>query len=286
MPDADLLYPDRGLTKGDLRNYYEAVADHLIRHIRGRPLSMQRAPAGVDGAVFYQQRAPRDLPAAVHVVSTETRDPHLGPIDHLSCDNLTTVRLLADLRCVGVHCWTSQRDHLERPDWMVFDLDPPKTGDAGFDRVRETARLLRRRLAQLDLCGYLKTSGSSGLHVVVPIRPELSFDEVRARARRIAVDLQTQHADLTTLEMRKAKRGARVFLDVLRNAWGQTVVAPYSPRARAEAPVSTPLAWSELDELSSSRAHDILTIPARLRDLGDPWQEMARHRRSIRKLAT
>lgn len=279
MPDDDLLYPEKGLTKGDLRAYYEAVAPALIRHAHGRPLSMQRFR---DGEVFYQQRAPKNRPANAHVVSTETKS--VGPIDHLTCDNRTTVRLLADLRCVGVHCWTSRRGHLERPDWMVFDLDPPKGGNDGFSKAKRTALLLRARLEDAGLCPYLKTSGSTGLHVVVPIRPELEFDPVRAVARRLAEDVHANHPGLTTLELRKAKRGDRVFLDVLRNSWGQTVVAPYSPRARPEASVSTPIAWSELDALTSSRDFDLLSVPRRLREHGDPWSRMTRRRRSLRAL--
>lgn len=281
MPDDDVLFPQMGLTKGDLRTYYEAVAPALIRHLRGRPLSMQRSR---DGDVFYQQRAPKRRPAAVHVVTTETKS--VGPIDHLTCDNRTTVGFLADLRCVGVHCWTSRRDHLERPDWMVFDLDPPKTSGDGFAKTKRTAILLRERLEAVGLCPYLKTSGSTGLHVIVPIRPELPFDRVHALARRLAENLHERHPDLTTLELRKKKRGERVFLDVLRNSWGQTVVAPYSPRSRSEAPVSTPIGWHELDELASSRDFDLLSVPQRLRETGDPWSEMARHRRSVRRFAT
>lgn len=280
MPDADLLYPQKGLTKGDLRKYFEAVAPALIRHLEGRPLSMQRAR---NGDVFYQQRAPQRRPTSVHVVTTETKNA--GPIDHLTCDNRTTVRLLADLRCVGVHCWTSRRHHLDRPDWMVFDLDPPKASSDGFAKAKKTAFLLRERLEDAGLRPYLKTSGSTGLHVVVPIRPELPFDDVRAVARKLAEDLHESHPVLTTLEMRKKKRGQRVFLDVLRNSRGQTVVAPYSPRARPDAPVSAPVRWEELHGLSSSRDFDLLSIPRRLRESGDPWSGMARRRRSIRRLA-
>ena len=279
MPDDDLIYPQRGLTKGDLRTYYEAVAQALIRHAAGRPLSMQRVR---DDVVFYQQRAPKRRPAAVHVVRTATQS--VGPIDHLTCDNLTTVRLLANLRCVGVHCWSSRRNHLERPDWMVFDLDPPKADGDGFAKAKHTAVVLRERLEDAGLRPFLKTSGSTGLHVIVPIQPELKFDSVRAVARRFAEDVTATHPDLTTLAQRKAKRGNRVFLDVLRNAWGQTVVAAYSPRMRPEASVSTPIAWSELDSLPSSRAFDLTSVPKRLREAGDPWSGMARRRRSLRSL--
>ncbi|HZO87666.1 MAG TPA: non-homologous end-joining DNA ligase [Chthonomonadaceae bacterium] len=264
-----VLFPEAGITKGDLIAYYRDMADTMLPHLQGRPLTLHRFPGGLAKGGFIQKEAPDYYPDWIRRVSVAKEQ---GRLTQAVCDNAATLVYLANQDCITLHVWLSRVDHLDFPDRMAFDLDPP---DTDFALARSAARDLRDLLAELGLTAYLMTTGSRGLHVLVALAPKTDFDTVRHFAHQVAEALVRRDPDRRTTEPRKEQRGGRLYVDILRNAYAQTTVAPYSVRARASAPVATPLGWSELDdpELTSDR-YTLRTIPERLAQRGDPWERM------------
>lgn len=271
-----VLFPESGITKGDLIAYYRRIGDVLLVHLRRRPLTLHRFPDGLGGDGFFQQRAPAYFPDWIDRVTVETA---AGSIPHAAANKIATLVYLANQAAITLHAWLSRADALRQPDQLVFDLDP---SGSDFARVREAAQVVRTALDDAGLVPFVMTTGSSGLHVRAPLRRGLDFDAVRAVARQWADRLADRHPTLLTTEQRKAKRRGRVFLDTLRNAYGQTAVAPYSVRAREGAPVATPLTWNELDAaVLTPQRYTIKNIFRRLGRKGDPWADMHRHARSL-----
>lgn len=271
-----VLFAAGGITKGQLIDYYEKVAGPLLEHARARPLSFKRCPDGIDDC-FFQKDSPDYYPDWLRTVAVEKAD---GWLDQVIAEDEHDLCYLANQACIEFHAPLARADGLHRPDQIVFDLDPASPDD--FERVKKAAWLVR---AHLEDCGYrsfVKTTGSSGLHVVVPIHPEHDFDVVRAWAQEQMDALAETHSEWLTTEWHKDKRGGRLFLDTARNAYGQTAVLAYSVRAIAGAPVATPIEWQELDDLASSRDYDIHSIPRRLGQRDDPWQGLTRHRQHFR----
>ncbi|MER7496493.1 non-homologous end-joining DNA ligase [Streptomyces pharetrae] len=229
-------------TKGDLVDYYRSVAPFLLPHLRGRPLMLEMHPDGVDGPGFMQKNTPDTYPDWITRIEVPKEG---GTVRHTVCDDAATLVHLAGQACVTLHRWLSRGDRLDRPDRMVFDLDP--SGD-DFAPVRETAVLLGELLDELRLPSALMTTGSRGLHVVVPLNGRHHFDEVRQFARDVADTLAAGHPDRLTTAARKKDRGDRLYLDVQRNGYAQTAVAPFTVRARPGAPVAVPVAWDQLDD--------------------------------------
>ncbi len=273
-----VLFPDAGLTKGDLVEYYRRIAPTMLPHLAGRPVSMHRFPDGIEGKSFFQKDAPDYFPGWIH---TEEIAKEGGSVTHVVCDDAATLVYLANQACITPHIWLSRIDDLDRPDRMIFDLDP-SGDDPERDReeVRRAARRVHDGLEALGLPAYLMTTGSKGFHVVVPLRREEGFDEVRDFAHRLARRLADADPEHLTVEQRKAKRGGRVFLDYLRNGYAQTTVAPYSVRARPGAPVATPVGWDELDGLDPRR-YTLQNLFRRLAQKDDPWADIGRHASSL-----
>lgn len=271
------VFPNDGLTKLDLARYYADVSETMLNHVRGRPLVLNRYPAGVDEQGFVQQDFSVEAPGWVGRVETPRRGG--GSIEHAVARNRATLVYLAGWGSVAFHSWTSREQRLEQPDRLVFDLDPPS---GAFAQVRAAARAVRSALEDAGMAAFVMTTGSRGLHVVAPIRPGPSFEAVRGFGRDVASRLAEREPDALTVEQRKAKRGDRLYLDLGRNAYGQTAVAPYSVRPLDGAPVATPLDWDELDEPRlTARAHTLRDIPARLSQRGDAWASIDRHRRGL-----
>jgi bifunctional non-homologous end joining protein LigD len=272
-----VLFPADGLTKLDLARYYAGVAKTMLRHIRDRPLVLRRYPRGIHGPGFVQQDFPEGGPPWVARVSTPKRGG--GSIHHVVCHNEATLVYLANQNCITPHMWASTEKALERPDRLIFDLDPP-TGE--FAQVRMAALGVRAALDDLGLRSFVMTTGSRGLHVIVPLRQGPTYDEVRAFGRRLAELLAERYPDQLTVEQRIAKRNGRLYLDLGRNAYGQTAVAPYAVRARDGAPVATPLHWEELEDPDlTARRWTVATVPKRLAERGDAWADLSRHRQSM-----
>jgi bifunctional non-homologous end joining protein LigD len=271
-----VLFPEDGITKGDLAGYYERVAGSMLRHIKGRPISMQRFPDGIGKKGFFHKDVPKHFPDWIKRVQVRKQN---GTVTHALTCNADTLVYLADQGCITPHVWLSRADELERPDRMVFDLDP---SNGSFTEVRGAARSLGELLDELGLAPFAMTTGSRGLHVWVPLRREAGFDEVRRFARDLARVMVSRAPDQLTLEARKQKRGERILIDIMRNAYAQTAVPPYAVRPRAGAPVATPLRWRELSD--SSLRPDKFTlrnVERRLSRSGDPWKEIARHAKGL-----
>jgi bifunctional non-homologous end joining protein LigD len=239
-------------------------------------LTVQRFPRGIGGKGFVQQDFADTLPAWMSGVEVEKDG---GTLVHALAERPEALRWLANQNCVTLHVWQSRRDRLHHPDRLVFDLDP---SDNDFAVVRATARAVAGVLDDLGLACYVQTTGSRGLHVVTPVRADADFDTVRQFARDVAAVVAADDAAHRTVEARKDKRGDRVYLDIMRNAYAQTAVAQYSVRARKGAPVATPLEWDELDTRGlRSDQFTIRTLPKRLGEQRDPWAGMYRHARSL-----
>jgi bifunctional non-homologous end joining protein LigD len=275
-----VLFPDAGLTKGDLIDYYLRVAPVILPHVQGRPVSLQRYPAGIESDGFFQKNAPDYFPDWIERAQLSKQD---GEVGYVLASNPATLVYLANQGTLTFHIGLSRADRIDHPDRLVIDLDPP---GADFAEVKTAARHARRLLLELGLVPFLQTTGSRGLHVWVPLDRSADFDRVREVARSIAELLARRHPDELTIEQRKKARGNRVYLDVMRNAYGQTAVAPYTVRARPGAPVATPLSWSELDDtrLTPNR-YTISNIFRRLGQKGDPWGDIDRHARPIERAA-
>ncbi|WP_028922028.1 non-homologous end-joining DNA ligase [Pseudonocardia acaciae] len=270
-----VLYPDPGYAKRDLAEYFDEVADVMLPHLSRRPLVLNRFPDGLDGDGFFQKQAPANLPDRTPTV-TVPADNQRGEVTHVVAGDRDTLRFLANQACLELHRWLSRSDRLDNPDLLVIDLDPPEAED--LDALRETARATRDLLDELSLAPFLMATGGSGYHVVAPLTGSAPFDRVRELAKGIAERLAAADPDRRTTEQRIANRGDRIFLDVARNAYAQTAVTPYSPRARPGAPVATPLEFGELGRIRPAQ-HDLASVRRRLARKGDPWSEIDRHAR-------
>ncbi|MDX3691569.1 non-homologous end-joining DNA ligase [Streptomyces europaeiscabiei] len=229
-------------TKGDLVAYYRAVAPFMLPHLRGRPLMLERHPDGLDGPMFMQKNTPGHYPDWIERVEVPKEG---GTVVHPVCEDAATLVYLADQACLTLHRWLSRTGGVDRPDRLVLDLDPAVDD---FEQVRDAAGHVRELLDELGLPSVPMTTGSKGVHVVVPVNGHDDFDAVRDFAKEVADALVRAHPGRLTTEARKKDRGDRLYLDVQRNAYAQTAVAPYSVRARAGAPVATPLTWEQLDD--------------------------------------
>jgi bifunctional non-homologous end joining protein LigD len=273
-----VLFPDDGITKGDLIDYYQRIANIILPHLAGHPLSLQRFPNGIQAEGFYQKEISDYFPDWIRRVSVEVKEDQTRQ-DQVVCDNVETLVYLANQACITLHPWLSRADKLNHPDKLIFDLDPPGND---FETVRFAAGRLREMLQKAGLVPFVMTTGSKGLHVVVPLDQSADFDEVRAFVRQLADDLARREPERLTTETRKDQRHGRVFLDYLRNAYGQTGVAPYTVRAKPGAPVATPLDWAELaDPQLHSQSYTVRNIFQRLGQKADPWQDMRDHVRAL-----
>jgi bifunctional non-homologous end joining protein LigD len=273
-----VIFPDEGITQGDLIDVYRRLADKMLPHLEGRPLTMQRFPDGIQNEGFYQRKAQDYFPDWITRVSVEVgEDGEQQP--EVICDSEATLVYLVDQGLVTPHVWLSRADRLHYPDKLIFDLDPP---DSDFEPVRLAAELLSDLLDDLGLVPYVMTTGSRGAHVVVPLDRSADFDTVRRFARDVARLLAQREPNRLTVQVRKRKRGDRLFLDYLRNAYGQNCVAPYAVRAKPGAPVATPLDWDELSDPDlHSQRYTVKHIFRRLGQKEDPWKEIMRYARSL-----
>jgi bifunctional non-homologous end joining protein LigD len=263
-----VVFPDAGITKGDVLAYYRDVASVAVPHLRGRALTIERFTKGLAGGGFFQKHYQKHFPPWIDRVELGTRTPVVYPV----CDTAAALVYFANQGALAFHVGTSRRDALDRPDHLVFDLDPP---EGRFDLARRAAQCVRDLMEELELSTFVKTTGSKGLHVVVPLDGHATFDEVGAFCQKAAALLCARHAELFTTEFYKKDRGGRLFLDTMRNAIAATVIAPYSLRGRRGAPVAAPIEWAELADPSLApdgvRLHD---VRANLDARGDPWADL------------
>jgi len=265
------LFPD-GTTKADLAEYYRDVAPVMLPHVRDRPISMQRFNGGIERPGFFQKDIPKGAPEWVPTVRVPKKG---GTVEHVLANETATLVWLANQNCITPHVFTARADRLDRPDRIIWDLDP--SGADEFPLVRRTALALGALLRDAGCEPFAMTTGSRGIHVVVPIRRRYAFDAVRDAALAVADALAEQHPGDLTTAFRKEKRGGRLFLDVNRNGRAQTAVPAYAVRPRPGAPVATPLHWQEVeDDALRPDRWTLANVRERLDAEGDPWSHLPR----------
>jgi bifunctional non-homologous end joining protein LigD len=272
-----VVYPDQGLTKLDLAQFYVEIAEWILPHIVDRPLSLVRCPQGRTGQCFYQKHLRESMPDEIHGVMIQEKE---GKDEYPVVRDLPGLISLVQMGVLEIHPWPARTDRLDRPDQIVFDLDPGE-GTTWKD-VIGAAQVIRERLGELSLKSFVRTSGGKGLHVVVPIERRSDWEEMRLFAEGFAERLVADFPDRYVATMSKARRRGKIFVDHFRNRRGATSVASYSTRARAGAPVATPVSWKELPKLQSAAQFQVSNLPSRLLRLkSDPWEGFHTARQSL-----
>jgi bifunctional non-homologous end joining protein LigD len=271
-----VLYPDIGLTKAALADYYEQVAEWMLPHLRGRPLTLLRCPEGYQKC-FYQKHVNEKVPPAIGRIEIEEEDKR---DTYMLAESREALRGLVQMGVLEMHTWGATKDRLERPDRLTFDLDPDPS--VPWEQVIEAAQLTKTLLDELGLVCFLKTTGGKGLHIVTPIQRTLGWEEAKLFAKMVADHLVTAIPQRFTSNMAKRARKGKIFIDYLRNARGATAIAAYSTRAKPGAPVSVPIAWDELSKELPSNHFTVMNVPARLKRLRhDPWEAYGRSARRV-----
>lgn len=266
------FWPDRGITNGDLLEYYANMADVLLPHIEGRPMVMKRYPNGWRGKHFFMKRTPGHAPDWLETCAIEHGSGSV--IEFPVVRHVPGLLWLINLGCIDLNPWYSRCDDTDRPDFLHFDLDP--VPPAGFDRVRETALMVRDALEELGMTSYAKTTGSKGIHVYVPIVRGPTQKEVWRLAKAFARLMEQRDPELVTAEYRIANRPpGRVLVDYNQNAWGRTLASVYSVRPNPLAAVSTPVTWDEVEDGVEIGDFRLDNVPVRVRELGDLWRPLA-----------
>lgn len=267
-----VLYTEQGVRKRDLAAYYAEVADWMLPHVVGRPLSIVRCPEGQQKSCFFQKHVGDAVPEPLgHIrITEESGEVGFYPV----VNNVAGLIALVQMGVLEIHTWGSRAETVEMPDRLVFDLDPGE--EVTFDRVTDAARVVRSRLREHNLECWVKTTGGKGLHLMVPIQPRHAWNEVHRFAADFARSCTQEAPGMFTTNPSKSARLGKIFLDYIRNTRGATVIAPYSTRARKGAPVATPLRWDELGDEISAEAYTLQTLPRRMARLrSDPWAAVA-----------
>jgi bifunctional non-homologous end joining protein LigD len=280
-----VLFPDVGVTKGDLFEYYDRIAPALVPHLRDRPFTMKRYREGITGDGFFQKQAPKGMPSWIPTRRFETHPREGGSrlVDFPLVNSREALLWMVQMHCIDMNAWYSRVDKADRPDYVVFDLDPPDEPD-GFAQAIAVAHLIRELLDELDLPGYVKTSGADGIHVLAPIQRRASFGATYEFAEALARFLETRHPGLVTTEWLKKKRSG-VLVDHRQNGWGKTIASVYSVRPKPGAPVSTPLRWEELKSGLRPRDLGIAVALKRIAQHGDLFAPVLDDPRPLRPAA-
>jgi bifunctional non-homologous end joining protein LigD len=272
-----LLFPEDGITKGELAAYYETMAAVLVPHIRGRPITMERYPAGIGAKGFWQKDVSKGFPAWLERVEVPKKD---GVVHHPVVRDTRSLLWIANQNTITPHVWTSRAPNLYSPDICVFDLDPSEDQP---DVLRTAACALRDLLAELGLRSWLKTSGSKGFHIVVPLDGKAGFGDVARFAHGVGTLLVERDPEHLTQEFSKADRGGRILVDTGRNGYSATFAAAYAVRAKPGAPVSAPCTWEELESGAvGPRTFTLRTMDRRVAEVGDAWSDLRRRKYSLR----
>ena len=272
-----ILYPGQGITKLDLAKYYEQVADWMIPHLKGRPLTLVRCPEGYKKQCFYQRHITESLRDPIQSIRVKEGR---STVSYVAVDSAAGLVALVQMGVLEIHTWGSQRDRLEQPDRLIFDLDPDPA--LPWKQIKEAAETLRDRMSGLGFSAFVKTTGGKGLHVVVPITPKQDWEAVKLFTKKVAEDLVREAPQRYTATMSKSKRKGKIYIDYLRNTRTATAVCAFSTRARANAPVSAPVHWHELATDVRGEYFTIRNVPQRLaRQRTDPWEGYEKARRPI-----
>jgi len=262
-----LYWPDEDISKGDLLRYYDQIADTILPHLKDRPQSLHRQPDGVKNEGFFQKDNPGYVPRRIETTRVYSGSSN-KTINYILCQDRWTLLYLVNLGCIELNPWISRKPSLEKPDYSVIDLDPD---DNNFEEVIEIARETHAVLKSIGVKSWCKTSGASGLHICIPLGGAYSYDESRVFAEEVCKVVHERHRANTSLERNPARRRGKIYLDYLQNRRGQTLAAPYCVRPRPGATVSTPLDWKEVKQGLDPKAFTIVTMPKRLKRVGDLW---------------
>ncbi len=264
------FFPKAGISKGDVVNYYKKIWEYAEEYITDRPMVLQRFPDGIKGKGFYQKQTPDYFPKWISTIKVKTKKDNSS--DKLvNCKNQQTLVYLANQGILTMHVWLSKKSKLNKPDRVVFDFDP---SDDDFNKVRKAAKALKKLTDKENIPLYVMTSGSKGLHVVIPLKPEKKYETIRKISKNIARQIVDKHPDIFTLETSMKKRGSKVFIDYLRNSYAQTTVMPFSIRARKGAPVAVPLSWDEVGKKSlHPQKYNVNNVFRRVKRKKDPWED-------------
>lgn len=275
-----ILFPKSNITKLDLVNYYLKASNLIIPFTKDRPLTLVRFPNGIGKQGFYQKNTPEYYPNWIKRIPVEKSDKSI--VEYLNCKNAATLVYIANQGCITPHPWLSKLPELNNPDKIVFDLDPSSSEKSNFEIVKKTAILIKEILELHNLNPFVMTTGSKGLHVIAPIKADTNFDIVRNFAKKIAEDLVSQDPKNLTTEIRIEKRGKKIFIDYLRNAWSATSVCPYGVRPKENAPVATPIFWEELKEKTLiSQSYNIHNVFQKLKTDGNPWEKFEKNKKKL-----
>jgi bifunctional non-homologous end joining protein LigD len=271
-----ILFPDDGITKGELAAYYEGIAPIMIPHIRARPVTMERFPAGIGKKGFIQKDVSKGFPAWLERIEVPKKD---GVVHHPIVTDTRSLLWLANQNSITPHVWTSRAPDLYHPDICVFDLDPSKDDEA---MLRFAALALRVFLDEIGLPAWVKTSGSKGFHIVVPLDRKTHMGDVAAFAHAVGALLVRRYPDVLTQEFHKVDRGTRILVDTGRNGYSATFAAAYAVRPKPGAPVSAPCTWEEIEKGTvHPRSFAVRNMADRIEDVGDLWAEMLKKKRSL-----
>ncbi|HXA49564.1 MAG TPA: non-homologous end-joining DNA ligase [Candidatus Acidoferrum sp.] len=275
-----ILFPDDGITKGELASYYEAIAPLMLPHVRGRPVTMERYHRGIGAPGFFQKDVSKGFPDWLERVEVPKKG---GTVHHpLACDTRSLL-WLANQNSITPHVWISRVPDLDHPDICVFDLDPSEDRP---DDLRDAAFMLRDVLLELGLKSWVKTSGSKGFHIVVPLDQQDDYGEVAGFAHRVGSLMVRRDPDRLTQEFSKADRGGRILVDTGRNGYSATFAAAYAVRAKPHAPVSAPCTWDEVESgVATPQAFTLRTMAARIAEVGEVWEGMLVEKQSLRRAA-
>ena len=276
-----IFFPRSTITKGEMIDYYNKISEIMLPYIQDRPVSMLRLPDGIKGESFFQKDASGYFP---NWIKTKKIKKQKGSVNYVICNNKASLVYLANQACITPHVWLSKTTKLNYPDRLIFDLDPPAK-DNGFDKVKSAARIIYKFLnEELYLKSYLMTTGSRGLHIVIPVYTNNGFDTVRELAQNISKVISNRYPEELTIEVRKNKRRGRIFLDTARNAYAQTAVPPFSVRPKENAPVATPIYWDELSNKKlDSQSYNVKNIFKRLDEISDPWKDINKNKNGLKK---
>lgn len=275
-----IYWPEEGFTKGDVINYYDKMAEYILPYLKGRPLSLKRNPNGISDAGFYHKDAGENAPAFVDVFAVRSGS-NGKMIDYIVCNNKATLIYVANLGCIEMNPWNSTTKSPGKPTWMVIDIDPADGNT--FEEVVDVAFATKMILDKAKLPAYCKTSGSSGLHIYLPMKNKYDYDTVKDFAHIVASLVQEQLPKTTTLERSLKKRGNRIYIDYLQNRTGQTLASVYSIRPVKGASVSAPLEWKEVNHKLSPKQFTIKNILQRVKKKGDLFTPVLTESLSIEK---
>jgi bifunctional non-homologous end joining protein LigD len=272
-----VVYKNESITKGDVARYFFAAAERMLPYVANRPLSTVRCPEGDAGECFFQKHPPMGMPDFVERVRIREKS---GMKTYLAVHDAAGILALIQFGALEIHTWGSRADDFERPDQIIFDLDPGP--NVAWERMIDAAQLMRKMLKQLGLETFLKTTGGKGLHVVAPIQPKHEWPAVKSFCRGVAETLSAARPRDFLSKMTKAARVGRIFVDYLRNDRGSTAIAPYSTRSRPGAPIAVPISWRELSAISGGGEFTILNIAPRLKPRAkDAWADFQEVRQSL-----